>query len=327
MDFYKGKKVLITGAAGFIPSHVVDSLLAAGATVTGIDNFLTGREENLVEARKNPLFTFIEADAINAPETYLPDGATFDVVFHMASPASPPGYMKHPVETYLINSMGTHNLLQYVMTTSPSARFVYTSTSEVYGDPKENPQKESYWGNVNPNGPRSCYDESKRLGETICGVHSRNFDLDVRIARIFNTYGPRMDPNDGRVIPQFFSQALKNEALTVYGDGEQTRSFCYVSDLVKGLLLLGSVDQAKGETVNLGNPIEKTMVELAGIIKTLTNANSEITHKDLPMDDPKQRKPDLNKAKELLNWEPTVNFEQGLKQTLTYFQQALTLSA
>lgn len=321
MDFYKGKKVLVTGAAGFIPSHVVDALLTAGAQVTGVDNFITGNEKNVDEAKKSSAFTFIKADVINAPSTYLPDDqSSYDVVFHMASPASPPAYLEYPVETYLVNSMGTHNVLQHVLSTNPHCRVVFTSTSEVYGDPQQHPQKETYWGNVNPNGVRSCYDEGKRLGETICGVHSRNFGLDIRIARIFNTYGPRMDPNDGRVLPQYFSQTLTGKPITIYGNGSQTRSFCYVSDLVAGLLLLGSVDAAKGETINLGNPTEKTMLELADIVNTLTGANSELEYKDLPQDDPKQRKPDISKAKEVLGWEPEVGFEDGLKKSYAYFK-------
>lgn len=324
MDFYKGKKVLVTGAAGFIPSHVVDALLLADAQVTGVDNLLTGNENNLVEAKKNSAFTFIEADAINAPNTYLPENqASYDLIFHMASPASPPLFAKYPVETYLINSLGTHNLLQYLLTVNPGGRFVYASTSEVYGDPKENPQKENYWGNVNPNGPRSCYDESKRLGETICGVHAREFRMNVRIARIFNTYGPRMNPNDGRAIPQFFTQALRKDPLTIYGDGKQTRSFCYVSDLVEGLLLLGSVDKAKGETVNLGNLAEKTMLELAEMIKQLTQTSSGTSHNELPPDDPQQRRPDISKAQSLLGWQPKISFEEGLQKTYEYFQKVL----
>jgi UDP-glucuronate decarboxylase len=323
MDFYRGKRVLITGAAGFIASHLVDALLALSAEVVGVDNFLTGRKENLTEALKNTNFTLIESDVINSPEVYLESltNKMFDVIFHMASPASPPAYEKYPVETYLVNSLGTHNLLQYMLTTMPNAHVVYTSTSEVYGDPKENPQSETYWGNVNPNGPRSCYDESKRLGETICGVHTRNFGLNVRIARIFNTYGPRMNPADGRVIPQFFMQGLRGEPITIYGDGTQTRSFCYVSDLVSGLLALGATDGANGQTMNLGNPIEKSMLELAQIIQQMTCSKTQLKHEPLPVDDPRQRKPDTTKAKQILGWEPSVTFETGLAKTLAYFQQ------
>ncbi len=321
-SYYNGKTVLVTGAAGFIGSHLVDALLKEGATVYGVDNFITGRKENLKDAFTSSSFTFIEEDAINSPENYLPDAFSMntklDVVFHMASPASPPTYQEHPVETYLINTLGTHNILQYLLTMHSACRFVYTSTSEVYGDPKEHPQKESYWGNVNPNGIRSCYDESKRMGETICGVHARDFGLDVRIARIFNTYGPRINLNDGRVIPNFFKQAVKKQPLTIYGDGTQTRSFCYVSDLVSGLLLLGSVDDAKGETINLGNPTEKSILEMAQLINTLMKNTETIEFKPLPGDDPKQRKPDISKAQTILGWSPKVSLEQGLQDMALY---------
>lgn len=310
---YSRLRVLVTGAAGFLPSHLCDALLAQGAIVTGVDNFITGREENLASAKVSPNFQFIKADVITYPETYLA-GKVFDVMFHMASPASPPRYQAHPIETYLVNSIGTHNLLQYLFKTNPKGRFVYTSTSEIYGNPAENPQKETYWGNVNPNGIRSCYDESKRMGETICGVHSRDFGVDVRIARIFNTYGPRMDPEDGRAVPNFLKEAVNGQPITMYGDGKQTRSFCYVDDLIQGLLLLGSVEAAKGETINLGNPDEFTMLELADVIQKVVGSTSELVYKPLPGDDPLQRKPDISKAKKVLSWEPVVKLEEGLRK-------------
>lgn len=312
---YLGLQILVTGAAGFLPSHLCDALLKQGAFVTGVDNFITGHEENLSLASLSSNFQFIRADVTTNPETYL-EGKKFDVVFHMASPASPPKYQAHPVETYLVNSVGTHLLLQHLLKTNNKGKFIFSSTSEIYGNPTENPQKESYWGNVNPNGIRSCYDESKRMGETVCGVHARDFGMDVRIARIFNTYGPRMDPEDGRVIPNFLKQVKNHEALTIYGNGTQTRSFCYVDDLIQGLLLLGSLDAAKGETINLGNPDEFTMLELATIIQKVMGTTSELVYKPLPGNDPLQRKPDISKAKKLLGWEPMIKLEVGLRKDI-----------
>lgn len=317
------KRVLVTGAAGFLGSHLVDRLLTNGMHVIGVDNLLTGRKENLVEAIKNNHFTFLEGDAIAPPNTYLPEDFVPDYIFHLASPASPPRYQQLPIETYLVNSLGTHNILQYVLANTPMTRVVYASSSEVYGNPKETPQKESYWGNVNPNGLRSCYDEGKRFGETICGVHVREFDLDVRIMRIFNTYGPRMNPVDGRVIPNFIQQALRNEPLTIYGDGSQSRSFCYVSDLIGGMMALMFSEKGKGETMNLGNPIEKSMIEVAEIIKRATCSKSTFEQHDLPIDDPKTRNPNITKAKEVLEWEPRVGFEDGLRKTIEYFKQTI----
>jgi len=323
--FFHQQTVLVTGAAGFVGSHLVDALLKTGANVIGVDNFITGRKSNLGHLLENEEsvvdnFAFIQTDVIQSPVTYLDEELKIDVVFHLASPASPPKYQDHPVETYLVNSLGTHHLLDYLKTTHPEARFIFASTSEVYGDPQVHPQTEDYWGNVNPNGVRSCYDEAKRLGEAICGVFNRDFGLDVRIARIFNTYGPRIDPVDGRVIPNFIKQALASEPLTVYGDGTQTRSYCYVSDLVVGLMKLASVDEAQGETINLGNPDEYTINETAALVKELVGVKSELVFKDLPGDDPTRRKPDITKAKRILNWEPKISFKEGLKKTVADFK-------
>lgn len=322
-SFYSDKTVIVTGAAGFVGSHLVDELLARGAKVIGVDNFITGRPANLAHLRGNAQFTFIQADVIQDPRSYLPGDCEPALVLHFASPASPPRYQAHPIETYLVNTMGTHQLLQYLLTDAPDARFLFASTSEVYGDPEMHPQPESYWGNVNPNGIRSCYDEAKRLGETICGVHQRDMGVDVRIVRIFNTYGPRINPIDGRVIPQFVSQSLRNEPLTLYGDGKQTRSYCYVSDLVAGILALAEHPQGNGKTLNLGNPEEHTILETAEIIHTAINGTSELHFEHFPMpgDDPTRRQPDITAAKAFLKWQPQVSFAEGLAQTVEYFRQ------
>lgn len=323
--FFHQKTVLVTGAAGFVGSHLVDTLLKKGANVIGVDNFITGRQSNLQHlldenGSTEDNFAFIQTDAIQSPATYLDEEIKLDVIFHLASPASPPRYQEHPVETYLVNSLGTHHLLDYLQTTNPEGRFVFASTSEVYGDPQVHPQTEEYWGNVNPNGVRSCYDEAKRLGESMCGVFNRDFKVDVRIARIFNTYGPRINPDDGRVIPNFIKQALANEALTVYGDGQQTRSYCFVDDLVSGLMKLALVDEAEGETINLGNPDEYTINETAELIKELTGSKSELAFEELPQDDPSRRQPDISKAKQILNWQPTIDFKTGLQKTIDDFK-------
>ena len=324
------KQVLVTGAAGFVGSHLVDALLAQGAIVIGVDNYLTGRQENLTKALTSNNFSFIQADVIAPPQTYLDPSTLPDLVFHLASPASPPLYQKNPVETYLVNTMGTHQLLTWLLeqmsNQENSPRFVFSSTSEVYGDPLEHPQKESYWGNVNPNGPRSCYDESKRMGETICGVFNRDFGLDARIARIFNTYGPRMSEYDGRIIPNLVSQARAGEPYTIYGDGSQTRAYCYVADLVDGLLRLATVDEATGATVNLGNPEEMTILETAKQVHAqFTASNTEFltVEKPLPIDDPTKRCPDISLAKSLLDWQPSTPFAQGLEMLLNVTHRAI----
>jgi nucleoside-diphosphate-sugar epimerase len=329
-SFFHQKQILITGAAGFIGSHLSQVLLDAGAEVTGIDNFLTGQQTNAIKLQQNPHFTLIQADVTTDPNTYLPVDYKPDLILHFASPASPPRYQAHPVETYLVNSYGTHLLLRYLQQHNPAGRFVFAGTSEAYGDPTLHPQTESYWGNVNPNGLRSCYDEAKRLGETICGVFARDFKIDARIVRIFNTYGPQMDPNDGRVIPNLLSQALRREPISIYGDGTQTRSYCYVSDLVNGILAMASGEGLSGETINLGNPQERSILETAQVIEQVLknfagyeDYQLELAYHELPKDDPSRRRPDISKAKQLLNWEPTISFEEGLKQTIPYFQEVL----
>ncbi len=330
--FYQNKTVMVTGGAGFIGSHLCEELLDSGAKVIAVDNFLTGSQENIQHLQKQfpDRFSLIVADVSMPVSEYLPAEVQLDAVFHFASPASPPYYQAHPVETYLVNSLGTHQLLQHLLAYSPRTRFLFASTSEVYGDPQEHPQKESYWGNVNPNGPRSCYDEAKRLGEAICGVHARDFKMDVRIVRIFNTYGPRMDLDDGRVIPDFIKQSLHRQPFTIHGDGSQTRSYCYVSDLVNGVLTFAEKDELSGETFNLGNPDEYTIMETAqSVVKATTSilnreenkvdASPQMQFKELPQDDPLRRKPDISKAMQLLNWQPQVSFEEGLKKTIVFF--------
>ena len=324
-ESFRDKTVILTGVSGFIGTNLATALLKLGAQVIGIDNHISGTKDNLAYLEPNPNFTFIEADVIRHPSKYLPDDlAQIDYVFHFASPASPPIYQKYPVETYLVNSLGTHNLLDYLHQNFPQAVFIYAGTSEAYGNPLEHPQNEKYWGNVNPNGPRSCYDESKRLGETICGVFNRDFGIDVRILRIFNTYGPHMALDDGRILPQFVKQFRAEEPLTVYGDGLQTRSYCYVDDLVRGILLFASGDPEKlsGQTINLGNPGEYTVLDTARIFNRAVGRESElITFKDLPIDDPLRRQPDITKAEQLLDWQPEISFEEGLRKTLDFFQK------
>lgn len=319
---FHNKKVLITGVAGFIGSHLAEEVLRSGGKVVGVDNFITGFKKNIEPflSEYPEQFVFIHADASSDPHQYLPENSTFDYVLHFASPASPPQYQKKPVETYLINSMGTHQLLSYLSLYSPKAVFVFASTSEVYGDPQIHPQPESYWGNVNPNGIRSCYDEAKRMGETICGVFGRDFDMDTRIVRIFNTYGPRIDLDDGRVIPALISAGLHNTPFNVFGDGKQTRSFCFVDDLVEGILSLLVSPSGKQQTVNLGNPEEYTILQAVETFENVIQKKLAIEYADLPKDDPVRRKPDISKAKSLLHWEPTVNFEEGIKRTWEYFK-------
>lgn len=327
-SYFPNKTILVTGAAGFIGSHLTTQLLELGAKVIGADNLITGSESNVEAILSNrhaaENFIFAKADVNQPPESYLPENTKVDAIFHLASPASPDRYQENPRETYLVNSWATHQLLDFLLATNPEARFLFASTSEVYGDPKVHPQTEDYWGNVNPNGPRSCYDEAKRLGESICGVYERDFDLDARIVRIFNTYGPRMDIDDGRVVPNFIKHALANEKLPVYGAGSQTRSYCFVDDLVEGLLKMISIDGLSGETINLGNPDEYTVLETAEVIKKIARGNfsadEDLEYHPLPQDDPTRRKPNIDKAKQLLDWQPAVSFEKGLRTTVEYFK-------
>jgi dTDP-glucose 4,6-dehydratase len=293
-----------------------DRLLAEGHTVVGLDNFLTGSEQNLAHLARHPGFRFIRQDVTQPTVLEGP----IDAVLHMASPASPKDYLEHPIETLDVGSAGTRQMLELARVNNAS--FLLTSTSETYGDPLEHPQVETYWGNVNPVGPRSCYDESKRFAEALTMAFHRTHKMRTNIARIFNTYGPRMKLNDGRVVPAFMDQALRGEPLTIFGDGSQTRSFCYVSDLVDGLYRLMQSDERY--PVNLGNPQEMTILEFAERIRALTGSKSRIIHEPLPQDDPKQRKPDISKARRILGWEPRVQLDDGLRQTIQYFRTVQT---
>lgn len=310
---------LISGAAGFIGSHLCDRLIGEGHSVTGIDNLITGSTDNLSELKNEPRFTFLEGDVAASDFASKLPSVPFDFVLHLASLASPVDYYKHPIATLLSGSAATHNLLE--IAARDDARFLVTSTSEVYGDPLVHPQREDYWGNVNPIGIRSCYDESKRYAEAVTMAYHRVHGVRTTIARIFNTYGPRMQLNDGRVVPAFLDQALRGAPMTVFGDGSQTRSFCYVSDLVDGLVRLVHSDCR--EPVNLGNPDEKTMLEFAEIIKQLTGSESPITFHPLPQDDPKRRKPDISRARQVLGWEPRVPLEEGLRKSIAYFSSLI----
>jgi nucleoside-diphosphate-sugar epimerase len=308
-------KILLTGAAGFIGSHLAGRLLDEGHDVIGVDNFCSGQRRNLAPLMDMPGFRLLEKDVIQ-PFTVDQD---LDWVMHFASLASPPKYLAHPIETLRVNSEGTRHLLE--LARQKGAQFFFSSTSEVYGDPLVHPQPESYWGNVNPNGVRSVYDEAKRYAEALIMAYHRSFGLPIRIIRIFNTYGPNMDLQDGRVVTNFIQQVLTGQALTIYGDGSQTRSFQYIDDLVEGILCLMKVEYFA--PLNLGNPEEYTIKELAELIKTLSGSEREIIYKPLPQDDPKQRKPDISRAREILNWEPQVAAEEGLTRTIQYFRSII----
>jgi nucleoside-diphosphate-sugar epimerase len=308
-------RVLVTGGAGFIGSHLCDTLVEKGIEVFCLDNFATGSKDNIVQLLGNPLFNLIEHDITQKLAARL---TALDSIYHLASPASPVDYMSLTVETLMTNALGTYNTLELARQTS--ARFLLASTSEVYGDPEQSPQTELYWGNANPVGPRSCYDEAKRFAEALTMAYRRRYGMNVVIARIFNTYGPRMRLEDGRVVPNFVKQAVVNEQLTVYGDGSQTRSFCYIDDMVEGLLRLMSASQLVGEVVNLGNPRELTVLELAKVIKEACQSSSEIYFSSLPEDDPRRRKPDISKARKLLEWEPSVSLQDGLARTIEWFK-------
>ena len=308
-------RVLITGAAGFLGSHLCDRFLAEGHSVVGLDNFVTGHPDNVAHLTGNPRFEFVRHNISNY--TYV--AGPLDGVLHFASPASPVDYLELPIQTLKVGALGTHNALGIAK--AKGARFFLASTSEVYGDPLVHPQPESYWGNVNPIGPRGVYDEAKRFAEAITMAYHRFHGLDTRIVRIFNTYGPRMRPNDGRVVSNFIVQALQGEPLTVYGDGSQTRSFCYVEDEVDGIYRLFMRGDA-GPT-NIGNPGEYTVRQLAELVVELTGSAAPIVHRELPVDDPKVRRPDITRAREMLGWEPKVDVREGLRRTIAYFRELL----
>jgi nucleoside-diphosphate-sugar epimerase len=308
------KTALVAGGAGFVGSHLCEALISIGMKVICLDNLGTGRMENLRAIIKNSKFKFIKHD-IRKPVKI--SGKT-DYVFHLASYASPPYYQKYSIETLMTNSLGTLNVL--MLAKAKKARYLITSTSETYGDPLQHPQKETYWGNVNPVGIRSCYDEAKRFSEALTMEFVRKHNLDCRIIRIFNTYGPRLQKDDGRVISNFINQALHNKPMTIYGDGSQTRSFCFVSDMVRGLILAMLAPGIKGEVINLGNPGEFTVKEAALLIKRMTNSRSKIIRKPLPKDDPARRKPDISKAKKLIGWQPRVKLTDGLVKTIMWFR-------
>ena len=309
-------RTVITGGAGFIGSHLCERFLAEGHDVLCVDNLLTGTRRNIEHLADHPRFRFIEH---NISEPIELEGSV-DNVLHFASPASPVDYLAHPIPTLKVGSLGTHNALG--LAKAKDARFLLASTSEVYGDPEVHPQREDYWGHVNPIGPRGCYDEAKRFAEAITMAYHRYHGVKTRIVRIFNTYGPRMRLNDGRVLPNFMRQALRGEAITVYGEGQQTRSFCYVDDLVEGIFRLLHADFS--EPVNIGNPSEITVLQLAQeIIALVAGTKSQIIYEDLPQDDPRRRKPDITRARVLLGWEPKVDRSEGLRRSLEYFQGAV----
>jgi len=305
-------RLILAGIAGFIGSHLADRLLAEGHSVTGLDNFLTGSPRNIAHLENHPRFEFFRHDICEPFEFQ----GTVDGVLNLASPASPRDYLEHPIETLAVGSAGTRNMLE--LARRHNARFLLSSTSECYGDPLEHPQSETYWGNVNPVGPRSCYDESKRFAEALTMAYHRTYGLRSAIARIFNTYGPRMKLDDGRVVPAFLGRALRGEAIHVFGDGSQTRSFCYVSDMVDGLYRLLLSDERY--PVNLGNPSEMTILEFARRIRALAGSASPIAFQPLPEDDPKRRRPDIAKARRVLGWEPQVPLDDGLAETIAYFR-------
>lgn len=318
--------ILVTGGAGFIGSHLCDRLLDAGHWVICLDNLSTGRRENIAHLVEHERFVFLERDVsyLDRYRSELPK--RLDFVFHLASPASPVGYLKMPIETALANSVGTWATLEIAH--EHGAGYLLASTSEVYGEPQEHPQRETYWGHVNPIGMRSCYDESKRFAEALSCSYRRQCGTDVRIVRIFNTYGPRSDPEDGRVVPNFVTQALRGDPITVYGDGTQTRSLCYVSDMVEGILRAALTPGTAGEVFNLGNPNEYTVLEYAQLIKKLVGSPSPIVFRPfISEDDPSRRRPDITKARAMLGWQPTVPLVEGLEETIRWFRTRLRLGA
>ena len=310
-------KALVTGAAGFLASHLCDRLVRDGFAVLGMDNMVTGTASNLAELKDNQAFTLIRHDV----SKFISIDDPLDAVFHFASPASPVDYLQLPIQTLKVGSLGTHNALG--LARAKGARFFLSSTSEVYGDPQVHPQPESYWGHVSPVGPRGVYDEAKRFSEAMTMAYHRHHGMDTRIVRIFNTYGPRMRPDDGRVVSNFVVQALKGQPITIYGDGSQTRSFCYVDDEIEGIMRL--FNDGGPEPTNIGNPKEFTVKELADLVLQLTGSKSELEYRPLPTHDPKVRCPDISKAKSELEWEPTISLEEGLKRTIEHFSCTLQL--
>ncbi len=308
-------RILVTGAAGFLGSHLCDRLLADEHRVIGMDNYITGTPANLAHLLRHPAFQFVRNDV----STFIEVEGPLDGVMHFASPASPVDYLELPIQTLKVGSLGTHKALG--LARAKGARFLLASTSEVYGDPLVHPQPETYWGNVNPVGPRGVYDEAKRFAEALTMAYHRFHGLDTRIARIFNTFGPRMRPHDGRVVSNFIMQALKNEPLTVYGDGSQTRSFCYVDDLVEGIVRL--FERGTPDPTNIGNPVEHTVRQLADRVLALTGSRSEVVKRPLPEDDPRVRQPDITRARQMLGWEPKVTLDDGLARAIAYFREVL----
>lgn len=309
-------KIVVTGGAGFIGSHLCARLLEDDHSVLCVDNLLTGSKQNIESLFKNSRFTFLEQDVTQ------PFSFEAEAIFHLASPASPVGYMEHPLETILANSQGTYQMLEQAR--KQKALFLFSSTSEAYGDPLVHPQREDYWGNVNPVGPRACYDESKRLGETLTMEYYRQFQVNARMVRIFNTYGPNSQADDGRMIPNFITQALQNKPLTIYGDGSITRSICYVSDLVEGLILALFKPFTAGEIFNLGNTEEHTVLEFAQTIIRLCQSSSTIIFEPSRIDDPERRRPDISKANQVLGWQHNISMEEGLKRTITWFSTQIS---
>lgn len=313
-------KALVAGGAGFLGSHLCERLLDEGASVVCIDNLLTGSTANVEHLLSRPCFTFLEHDVTE------PVDAAVDAIFHLASPASPnpdspKSYLAHPIATALANSQGTRRLLELAL--GRGARFLFASTSEIYGDPLAHPQAEDYWGNVNPTGPRSCYDESKRFGEALTMAFIRQRGIEARIVRIFNTYGPRCDPDDGRIVPNFIKQALTGQPITVHGDGSQTRSLCYVDDLVEGIWRAMVRPVSNGEVFNLGSPEEHTVLEYAQLIRAACGSSSEIVFAPRPAEDPSRRQPNISRARALLDWEPRINLREGLDRTIAWYREQL----
>lgn len=314
-------KILVTGAAGFLGSHLTAKLLEQGQEVIGLDNLSSGRKSNLEPYLKNPRFTFVERDVCEREVLALPYMDKVKAIFHLASPASPKFYQAQPLETIAVNTLGTYHMLE--LARRNGAKLLYTSTSEAYGDPEIHPQEEEYRGNVNTWGPRACYDESKRLGEVYCYEYAHRYGVRVKVARIFNTYSAGLRNDDGRVISNFVTQALRGEPITVYGDGSQTRSFCYVDDNIRGLLLMMERDEANGQIINIGNTKEYSILRVAELVKQLTGSDSRITFHPLPCDDPKVRRPVIQKAKRLLGWEPQIDLWEGLQRTIAAYSQQM----